>query len=65
MYKKLHGKRALDKDFKRLRPKIKDILGEYAETNEFEFVACYFAKMIQGKPLPDDLTNLYHKLGGF
>ena len=65
IYEKLMGKTDKeDKDFTKLKPEIELVLGKYAISSEFEFVAEYFAAMLQGQDLPDNLGVLYDKFGG-
>lgn len=52
------------KEFEQLKPKITLILGDYAATTPYEFVASYFSARMRGFELPEDLSNLYYSLGG-
>jgi hypothetical protein len=64
MLKKLSDDKYINKEFEKAKPLIKSTLGEYAATDEFEFVASFFAAMELGKVLPDSLYVLYLKWGG-
>ena len=58
VYDKITGKiKSEDKDFTKLKLEITATLGDYAATNELEFVAEYFAAMLEGKDLRKTLLT--------